>query len=152
MIRIPGYRRLGTAFALLLLIAGGCASARTSGDSALAPAMVLERFLRAANSNDLDTMARLFGSREGTLDKWSKKDLDERMFAIASVIRHSDYQILAEQIVPGRRDEATQFLVRMQIPDGRYEVPFIMVQSKQGWLVEYVPLRELTNRRGGTSR
>jgi hypothetical protein len=71
------------------------------------------------------------------------------MFALASVLRHTDYQILNEQIVPGRRQEATQLVVRLVSGEGRYDLPFTLVQSsKSGWLIENVPVDLLTNRRG----
>lgn len=150
--RTRSYRWLHTALALVLVV-GGCASA-TRTNNALAPAMVVERFLRAANSNDLDTMGRLFGTREGPwAPSVSKKEADDRLFVIASVLRHTDYQILGEQIVPGRRDEATQLTVRLVVGQNRYDVPFTLVQSKKdGWLIENIPLEQLTNRRSGNGR
>jgi hypothetical protein len=43
---------------------------------ALAPAMTIERFLRAVNQNDLDTMASLFGTREGPVTRtWSRQEV-----------------------------------------------------------------------------
>ena len=136
--------------ALTLVLLAGCASSSAPrGDTALAPAMVLESFLRAANTNDLDTMAELFGTREGPWARTvSKQQADDRLFAIASVLRHTDYEILREQIVPGRRDEATQLVVRLTRGEGRHEVPFTLVQSpRSGWLVENVPIDQLTGRR-----
>src|SRR3990172_649691 len=97
-------RRSWLMVALASALFAGCASKSPVTDSALAPAMVVERFLRAANTNDLDTMGRLFGTRAGPVaERDSRKELDDRMFVLASVLRHTDYQILNEQIVPGRR-------------------------------------------------
>jgi hypothetical protein len=151
-IRKRSYRWLGGALALVLV--AGCAGSVPRTESTLAPAMVLERFLRAANSNDLDAMGDLFGTKDGP---WaptvSRKDADDRLFTLASVLRHTDYQILGEQIVPGRRDEATQLVVRLTMGENRYDVPFTLVQSsRHGWLVENVPVELLTNRRSGGSR
>lgn len=147
--RNTGYRWLSAALALVLLT--GCAGSAPRGDTTLAPAMVLERFLSAANTNDLDTMAQLFGTREGPWARTvSKQQADDRLFAIASVLRHTDYQILREQIVPGRRDEATQLVVRLTRGEARYEVPITLVQSsRSGWLVENIPIDQLTGRRPG---
>lgn len=134
-----------------LALAGACATRTVGTDSSsLAPAMVVERFLRAANSNDLDTMARLFGTRDGPIaQRESQKNADDWMFALASVLRHTDYQILNEQIVPGRRQEATQLMVRLMKGERRYELPFTLVQSTRGgWLIENVPVQLLTNRPG----
>jgi len=111
---------------------------------------VVERFLRAANSNDLDTMASLFGTLDGPVaQRESRKDADDWMFTLATVLRHTDYQILNEQIVPGRRQEATQLVVRLVSGEARYELPFTLVQSKRnGWLIEKEPVELMTNRRG----
>jgi hypothetical protein len=143
-------RRRWLALLLSSTLLAACASRGASTVSDLAPAMVVERFLRAANSNDLDTMARLFGTRDGPVGlRESQKDTDDWMFALASVLRHTDYQIINEQIVPGRRQEATQLVVRIVNGERRYELPFTLVQSnRHGWLVENVPVDLLTNRRG----
>lgn len=143
-------RRCWLAFVLAATLVAGCVTHTLSPGSDLAPAMVVERFLRAANSNDLDTMARLFGTRAGPIaGRESQKNADDWMFALASVLRHTDYQILSEQIVPGRRQEATQLLVRLVNGERRYEVPITLVQSRRsGWLIENVPVDLLTNRRG----
>jgi hypothetical protein len=60
-------RRRWLALVLGSTVVGACAGSSAGTDSKLAPAMVVERFLRAANSNDLDTMARLFGTRAGPI-------------------------------------------------------------------------------------
>ncbi|NJD09292.1 MAG: hypothetical protein FIB01_02235 [Gemmatimonadetes bacterium] len=143
-------RRSWLAVVLGATLLNACVTRTVNSASELAPAMVVERFLRAANSNDLDTMARLFGTRDGPIaNRESQKDADDWMFALASVLRHTDYQIMSEQIVPGRRQEATQLLVRLVNGERRYELPFTLVQSKRtGWLIENVPVDLLTNRRG----
>lgn len=138
--------------ALAALVAG-CATSTTvvPGPAAnVAPALVVEQFLRAANANDLDTMGRLFGTREGPIvERDSRQQVDDRMFALASVLRHEDYSIEGEQIVPGRRDVATQLLVRMNFGEERETVvPFTMVFSQDGrWMIEQIDLERITNLR-----
>lgn len=122
-----------------------------SGPAAsVAPALVVEQFLRAANANDLDTMARLFGTIDGPIvERDTQKQVDDRMFALASILRHQDYSLEGEQIVPGRRDVATQLLVRMVLPDGRSAVvPFTLVYSaNRTWLIEQIAVERITNLR-----
>ncbi|HEX6307897.1 MAG TPA: hypothetical protein VFZ69_06905 [Longimicrobiales bacterium] len=119
-------------------------------DPSLAPAMTIERFLRAANQNDLDTMAALFGTREGPVTRsWSKKEVDERMLVIANVLRHSDYTIAGEQLVAGRRDEATQINVQMVISGNTLMVPFTLVRTDaQNWLIENIGIDAVTRGTG----
>jgi hypothetical protein len=127
-----------------------CASSPVNqggAQSTLAPAMTIERFLRAANQNDLDTMASLFGTREGSITRtWTRKEIDDRMFLLASLLRHNDYTLSAEQIVPGRRDEATQYTVNLQLQAGPAQVPFILVRvGGQQWIIEQIGIERITH-------
>lgn len=136
------------------LIVAGCVT-RTVGDSSasitpgVGPALVLERFLRAANANDVETMSQLFGTRDGSiLRRDDRADVEARMFVLASLLRHTDYQIEGAEIVPGRLREATRLLVRMQFGERQVVVPFTMVRfGEDGWLVEQVGIERIT---GGT--
>jgi hypothetical protein len=121
-----------------------------SNDASVATALVIDQFLRAANANDLDTMARLFGTADGPITKrTSKRNVDDRMFALASILRHESYRIKGTRIVPGRREEATQVVVDMTFSDRRtVEVPFTLVWSKdRTWLIEIFPTDKITGRR-----
>ncbi len=139
--------------AALTAAAAACTTTRTvlPGPAAsVAPTLVIEQFLRAVNANDLDTMGRLFGTIEGPIDERdSREQVDNRMFALASVLRHVDYRVDGEQLVPGRRDVATQLLVRMFFEDGREAVvPFTMVYSGgRQWLIEQIGIEAITNLR-----
>jgi len=115
----------------------------------VAAPLVVDQFLRAANSNDLDTMARLFGNRNGPVaNDENRQELDRRLFAIASVLRHDSYTIKGSQIVPGRRNEATQINVLMKFGTQEIAVPWVLVYSKNGnWLVESIDLEKITSRR-----
>ena len=89
--RISDAARSVAVVLMVATILPACAGA-TSGESgpALAPPMVIERFLRAANQNDLDTMSRLFGTEQGPVaEQWPKKEQDDRLFLIASMLRHT---------------------------------------------------------------
>lgn len=131
------------------LLAGGCATrqAMSSGDQSIAtgspakvaPALVLERFLRAANSNDLKVMAQLFGTEKGSITKFEKaSDVERRMFALASMLHYKDYSLKGQQIAPGRLGDAIELSVSMTLPsDRKVTVPFTMVRSSNNeWLVE----------------
>jgi hypothetical protein len=138
--------------ALMLAAACGGSAPRAADQTAVAPTMTIERFLRAANQNDLDTMATLFGNREGTIaQNWPRQEIDARMFLLASVLRHSDYSIGAEQIVPGRREEATRYLVHMVVAGESVTVPFTLVRTtrSQTWLIEDIDIERITR---GTGR
>src|SRR5690606_37598834 len=98
----------------------------------VAPALTVERFLQAANSQDLTTMGRLFGTTDGpVIERFPRDEVEKWMFALAAVLRHMDYRIEREQVVPGR-PEATQLVVRMQIERRQIPVAYTLVRSKGG--------------------
>jgi hypothetical protein len=113
--------------------------------TAIESGLVVERFLRAANTNDLESMGRLFGTREGSVLRIdSRANVEQRMFALASVLRHRDFMIEENRVVPGRSQEAVQVIVGMQIGERRYSVPFTLVQSRDGWMIEQIGIEVIT--------
>ena len=138
-----------TGLLAVLVLFSACAGAPPR-DPRVPATLTIERFLTAANQNDLDTMITLFGTRNGSVrSTWSKQEADQRMFLLASVLRHSDYSIGPEQIVPGRREEATQFVVRLVMANRTVQVPFQLVWTRNGqWLIENIPVDRIT-RPGG---
>ena len=121
------------------------------GSSGVGPALVVDQFMRAVNSEpkDLVAMGRLFGTKDGPIaERDPRSQVEQRMFAIATVLRHDDYEILREQQVPGRSTEATQLLVRVKAGQRTNTVPFTMVRYKDGgWLIEQIGLDAITNQR-----
>jgi hypothetical protein len=141
--------------ALVLAPTAGAAQtmARSEGGNAAQPtiatSLVIEQFLRAANAKDIDTMARLFGTRDGSIVQRDKqKDVETRMLALAAILRHDDYAIEETDIVPGRRGEATQVMVRMTIGKREVRVPYTLVRGPgKNWLVEQIDIEQITNTR-----
>jgi hypothetical protein len=145
-------RTRSLAVLLLCVFAAACASgpsASSSEGSRLGATLVVERFLRASNANDLDTMAQLFGDREGPFNRMgSKKENDDRMFVLATVLRHTASQIKGEgDPVSGRRDEAFNLMVELTQNQRKTTLPFRMVRYKGSWLIEDIPITMLTNPR-----
>lgn len=122
--------------------------ASRSGQPAVAASLVIEQFLRAANGNDLQGMARLFGTTKGSVwDRDPKGPTEQRMFALASVLRHDDYRIENAEIVPGRGEGVTRVRVRMVFGTQSLGVPFTLVRSRDVWLVEQIGVEEIMQRR-----
>lgn len=137
----------------VLVLVAACASRSESvrqDQTALgmAPALVIERYLQAANQQDLDTMARLWGDADGlVIDRDPRDEVQKRLYATALILKHEDYRIEGERIVPGR-PEAKQVIVRMQIGSRQIPVAYTMVQSRDGrWLIESIDLEAITGRR-----
>jgi hypothetical protein len=144
--------RIALAFLAALLTA--CATrevpvAAGAPRDQIGPSLVVEQFLRAVNANDLATMARLFGTKDGPVQRLDPhRQTEERMFALASLLRHEDYVIEGERVVPGRSDEATQLIVRMTTRQRSAAVPFTLVITRDGsWLVEQIGVVALTQGR-----
>jgi len=114
----------------------------------VATQLVIEQFLRAVNSNDLDTMARLFGTVDGSvLNRDARADVDQQMFALASILRHESFTIRRFEVVPGRRDEAIRAIVNMRIGGKNADVPYTLVWSNnRTWMIEQIGIEAITNR------
>lgn len=150
-------RSMRRVVACMLLSAGAALTAscvtktiapdQSGGGETLGPSLVIERFLRAANGNDLDTMAKLFGTKDGPYDRMgSKKEIDDRMFTFATVLRHTDFRIKGEgDPVSGRRSEAKNIMTEIALKDGTVTVPFMVVRYKNSWLIEDICIARLTN-------
>lgn len=124
---------------------------RTGATSGVGPTLVIEQFMRALNTEpkDLGAMGRLFGTKDGPIgERDPRPQVEQRMFAIATVLHHDDYEIVREQQVPGRSDEATQLFVRISAGKNSNTVPFTLVRYKdRGWLIEQIGLDAITNRK-----
>ena len=137
--------RISTA--VLLLAAAGCSQrVEVTPVRLVAPAMVVEQFLGAVNAKDYMRMGSLFGTKDGPVTERDDQDnVEKRMFALASVLRHEDYKVEGEQPVPGRPDEAVQLTVIMTIGEKKFTVPFTVVRSKgESWLVEDIGITNIT--------
>jgi hypothetical protein len=126
-----------------------------AANSALGPALVIEQFLGAANaaaasdSTGLVTMGKLLGNKAGPVnEQWPRQEVQQRMYLTASILKHDDYKITGEQIVPGRLNEARQINVEMTMGTRKVTVPFTMVRSRgDAWLVEKIDLENVTAKR-----
>jgi hypothetical protein len=160
--------------ALLTLGVSACASSQNippTRMAGVAPMLSVERFLQAANTSDLEAMARIFGTSSGAIAEqtgnpfgcafkrigsWvglgsrcvSRQQIELRMNAIALVLRHNDYRIRNERDVPGRRAPTTRVGVDLvQGSSTVTDVPFVVVRTSNGrWLVEEIGLERVTSR------
>ncbi len=160
-------RRLSRAVAGPLLVAaallGACVHQVVSGSAVnggpgIAPQLAVETFMRAANCvasekcaskpRDLETMCRLFGTKDGSVLTVDPRDqVEKRMYALASLLQSQDYQVVGQNIVPGRVGEAVDVIVRLTQNGKQYTVPVTAVHDRSGnWLVERIEMASLTQR------
>ena len=141
-------KTLMTVLALAVSTAA-CVRQQVTPVSNVGSSLVVEQFLRAANAKDLAAMSRLFGTKDGAVaGKWRKDEIEKRMFIISTELMHEDFAITAEQIVPGRGDDATKLTVKLRKEGRDYNVPFTLVRYRnESWLVEQIGIDVITNRR-----
>jgi len=126
--------------------------------------MSVERFLQASNARDLHGMAGIFGTSDGPvietggsfgcmfkrMGSWiglgdrcgTLQEVELRMDAIAQILRHDDYAVVSESMVPGRKSPTSRIGVNLVI-NGRdiSDVPFLVVQDGKGrWLIVEIDL------------
>jgi hypothetical protein len=156
MRHLPVVRRLAMGvLAVLLLWPAGCATRtvpvepRGQAPLELAPLLSVERFLRAANMNDIEQMGRLFGTVDGPILRlYPRAEVEQRMFLLASILRHQDFNVAGEEIVPGRIGSAVLIRMELHFTDRTALVPFTVVRSRRdGWLVEGFDPAPITGQR-----
>jgi hypothetical protein len=143
---------------LAVLVFGACGGNPENAAPSVAPQLIVEQFLRAVNgvfeqsdaqrNVSLETMGRLFGTRDGPIiGRDPRKEVEQRMYALASILRHDDYNIQEQQIVPGRREDAIRLLVRMKFGERQVPVPYTMVRTaRSSWLIEQIDVEPITSR------
>ena len=135
---------------VLLMSAGACTTQTVASPSQLpvASSLIVERFLQAANTRDLETMARLFGTGDGPIaDSGSREEVELRMNVIAEILQHNDYQIVSENRVPGAEMLSNRVGVDLMVPQGRTvrDVGFtVVLESPNRWLINVIELVKIT--------
>lgn len=137
-----------TAVLVLASVLAGCVTTTQEELAANSPgpALVVERFLQAANANDLDTMMELFGTRDRTIDQLDgRRQAEQRMHVLATLLHHDDYSIRRQYAVPGRSREAATVDVQLVRGDRSVVVPHIVVRKRSGgWIIENIEVEQLT--------
>lgn len=144
---------------LVAILFSACVSrqvvpASGSMGGSVAPTLVLEQFLAAANAaaaNDpqgILAMGRLFGTKDGpVINRDARRDVEQWMFVLANLLKHEQYEIQGEQMVPGRLSEAKRFMVQMKLQERSVVVPFTLVLARRDqWLVEAFDAEVITGR------
>jgi len=113
--------------------------------------LTVERFLQAANTRDLETMSRLFGTDDGPIgDRGRRQEVELRMDLIAEILQHADYQITSERRVPGADSPSIRVGVDMLIVTPRGEMMVrdvgftVVLESPNRWLVNVIELAKIT--------
>lgn len=136
---------------LLPLILAACAGGLRpppGGVGAPAPAVAVERFLQLAGEREYLEMGWIFGTSEGAvLSRDAASGVEQRMFALATLLQNEGYDVGAGSSVPGRVGAAQRFDVRLTRGAQQMTVPITAVRGPGGrWLVEMVDVEAITGR------
>ena len=140
--------------AVLLAVLPACGGGGTSGAvvpgvapaPAAAPTDAVERFMRLLAAKDYLAMGHLFGTVEGPItSRDPQQQVERRMYAIANILANDRFVIRGTgQGIPGRGPEATQLTVQITQQGRAKDVPFVVVRTANGWLVEQIDLQAVT--------
>ncbi len=138
-------RIISLAILVLLAACGGRGAAPAGPTGAPAPAAAVERFLRLADAKNYREMGLVFGTKDGTIYRLDPaRQVEQRMFAIAEILKHERFTVVREEQIPGRIGEAIRMTVNLTNGRQRTEVPFTVVRFGGSWLVEQVDLERIT--------
>jgi hypothetical protein len=115
---------------------------------AAAPPVAVERFLQFAADRNYSGMGWVFGTTDGPIIRRDPvSEVEERMFALASVLEHDGFIVGPGEPVPGRPQEALRFNVLVQRGPDSVMVPFTTVRGPDGrWFVEQIAIEAVTGR------
>jgi hypothetical protein len=131
------------SLALLASVSGLAAQRPTPG--AAAPAAAVERLLRLSEARSYREMGQVFGTADGPVSgQWPSAEVEQRMYAIASILEHDRFVIRNERPVPGRLGAAMVLTVEIVKGSKSTQVPFTVVRNGERWLVEQIELERLT--------
>lgn len=119
------------------------------GSGAPAPGGAVERFLQLAAAREYLQMGWLFGTAEGpVLHRDPAPEVEQRMYALATVLDNEGYSVGRGVAVPGRVGAAQRFDVVVRQGGAEVVVPVVTVRGGAGrWLVEQVDVQAITARR-----
>jgi hypothetical protein len=110
--------------------------------------LVVERFLQAVNTRNLETMSRLFGTEDGPFgDRRSREETELRMDALVQILMHDDYEIRSERRVAGASAPSNRISVDMVMLNGITvrDVGFtVVLASTNRWLISEIEVVKIT--------
>jgi hypothetical protein len=113
--------------------------------ASIAPVLSVERFLQAANAEDLQAMGSIFGTAQGPV-QGEPLQLERELALISQILRHQDYRVVSDRREFGKENLTHRIGVTLTI-DGRVipDVGFSVVQARDGrWFVEVIELEKIT--------
>lgn len=125
---------------------GGAVSAPRAGAGASAPSAAVEQFLRLAGRKQYLEMGWVFGTAAGpVMQRDPARDVERRMYGLASVLENTGFTILNEQPIPGTVGQGVRLTAQIRKGNQGFNVPFTTVKGPgERWFVETVGLEAIT--------
>lgn len=139
--------RYVTAAPVAVFLACGGSSPQAAVVSPSDPEETIHRFMAAVKANDLTAMEALWGTQSGPATRrMSHTEAEQRLTVMRVYLDHERYSVLpAQRQLVGGRENQRLFRVQLERKNCRPIVPFVMVRTGSGWLVESVDLAEAGN-------
>jgi hypothetical protein len=141
-------RRIALLVPTLVLLLGACGGGArpASTPGGMAPADAVERFMRAAEQKQYNAMGWLFGTPRGSVMERDKQpEVEQRMYAIASILEHERFAVRDQSPVPGSATGEMGLTVAVTNHGRTIDVPFTTVKDGAGrWFVEKIQLEAVT--------
>lgn len=134
------------AIALLTAACAGRVPRPAWAPGAPASTAAVERFLQLVGENDYLGMGWVFGTENGpVIEEWPAAEVEQRMYGLATVLRHDSYVVGPAEPVPGRVGRAERMNVVVHSGERRFQVPFVVARGDGRWYVELVDVEAITN-------
>jgi hypothetical protein len=138
---------LSTLGVILIAACGARLAPPADGPGAASATASVERFLQLAADQDYRGMGWTFGTSGGPIiQRDPVGQVEQRMHALANMLRYDGFAIGSGAPVPGRTQEAIRFAVVLQRGPQNVQVPFTTVRGPGGrWFVEQVAVEAITD-------
>lgn len=110
------------------------------------PENAIRDFLGAVQSNDLATMANIWGTARGPASSYMKRpELEQRLSVIRAYLVHESYEVLPPGFGAAPSPQQRELSVRLTRRGCRPTVPFTLRRYGDGWLITSIDLAAAGN-------
>ncbi|MFQ5550643.1 MAG: hypothetical protein ACE5FJ_05350 [Gemmatimonadales bacterium] len=133
--------------ALLLVVAVACSGRRDVPRIApLEPRAAIHGFMSALTENDIERMGLLWGSRRGPAASYmDTQSMHQRLLVIRQYLQHDSYEIRPSRDTFPLDERHQAFDVHIERGGCTADVPFTLVHTDDGWLIEAIDLGTVGN-------
>ena len=148
---VQGIRVLSMVVVTSVMIGCGGRSGNSAGVVSLAPldhVSAVRGFMDAIKTEDLTTMAGLWGTRDGVAARdMDREELIRRLTVIMTYLAHDEYELIERaNALMSTRDQRS-VTVRVWRVGCISDVPFTVVWAGDGWLVQAMDLEAVVTPR-----